>query len=122
MKRSLRSCLALLVVAAVIFAPGWYGQGRSGLPRGADLGTRMLAPTFDEGTVARTASEIKPHPRGQHVKRFHPAADFAYLGAFMPGTLGLAFLWRIAAKRVRPIVRFHHSIRLSRAPPLLQLA
>jgi hypothetical protein len=119
MKRSLRSTAWLFVMAAVIFAPGWYGQGRSGLPREADLGTRMLAPTFDEGTVARTASEIKPHPRGQQVIRFHPAADLAYLGASMPGTLGLAFLWRIAANRVRPNVRFHHSIRLSRAPPLL---
>lgn len=117
-----RSRLALFVVAAVILAPGWYGQGRPEPAQGADLAARMLAPTWDEGAVARAAPEVKPQPRSLHVKRFHSAANFVYLFAFILGLLGFAFLWLIASDHVRPIVRFRHSSRLSRAPPPLQLA
>lgn len=118
----LRSRLALVVVAAVIFAPGWYARGRPEPPRGADLAARILAPTWDEGTVARAAPEVKPDPRGQYVERIRSAANFASLAAFTLGTLGLGFLWLTASNRVRAIVRFRRSSRLSRAPPLLQLA
>ena len=117
----MRSRLALFVVAVVIFAPGWYGREHSAPSQGADLAARMLAPTWDEGAVTRVAPEVKPQPSGQYVKRVHLTANFAFLAAFMPGTLGLAFLWMIACNRARSIARFSCSTRLSRAPPL-QLA
>jgi hypothetical protein len=117
-----RSRLALFVVAAVILAPGLYGQGRPEPAQGADLAARMLAPTWDEGTVARAAPEVKPQPRSKYVNRFHPTATFVYLFAFILGLLGVALLWLIASNHVRPFARFRHSSRLSRAPPQLQLA
>lgn len=116
----LGSRLVLFVIAAVIFAPGWYGRGRSEPPLGGDLAARILAPTWDEGAVARAAPEVKPLLRG-HYERFH-SVTFAYLAAFIPGTLALAFLWLIVPNRVRSILRFHTSTRVSRAPPVLQLA
>jgi hypothetical protein len=117
-----RSRLALVVAAAVILAPGWYARGRPEPARGADLAARILAPTWDEGTVARAAPEVKPDPRRQYVKRFRSAANLASLAAFTLGTLGLGFLWLTASNRVRAIGRFRRSSRLSRAPPPLQLA
>lgn len=117
----MRSSLALFVVAAVIFAPRWDGRGGTEPPQGVELAARMLAPNWGEVAVGRATPAVTPQPRGQYAKRVHSAA-FAYLGAFMPATLGLAFLWLIVSTRVRPIVRLRHSSRLSRAPPLLQLA
>jgi hypothetical protein len=117
-----RSRLALFVVAAVIFAPGWYGRGRPQPAQGADLAARILAPTWDEGTVARTAPEPKQQPRGRYGKRLQQDANVAYLTSFMLGPLGFAFLWLFASGHMRPIVHVGHSSRLSRAPPLLQLA
>ena len=115
-----RSHLTLFVVAVVVFAPGWYGPGHSARPQGADLAASMLAPTWDEAVTR--AAEVKPQPGGQNFKRFPPAANFAYLSAFMPDMLGLALFWLIACSRMRSIAHFSCSTALSRAPPLLQLA
>jgi hypothetical protein len=62
---SVRAKLAVFLVAAVVFAPGWGGEhfvGRNRPP--AEVGARMLAPTFDEadrsGSVLKWLDQLSP--------------------------------------------------------------
>jgi hypothetical protein len=118
----MRSRLALLVAAAIIFAPAPYERRQSEPPLGADLALRMLAPTFDEGTLGEAVPEVKRQVRGRHVKRFHPAVTLAGGLALMAGLIGLALLWLIASNSVQVIGLIRLSAGFSRAPPALQLA
>lgn len=52
----MRSRFALLIAAAVVFAPGWYGQGEPRAAQGSDLAARVLAPTVDEGAMRQTVT------------------------------------------------------------------
>jgi hypothetical protein len=118
----LGSRLALFVVSAVIFAPGWYERGRPEPAHGADLAARILAPTWDDGAVTPAAAEAKTQPRGQYLRRLQPTTDVAYLTGVMRAALAFAFLWLFTSGHARPVVQIRHSSRLSRAPPPLQLA
>jgi hypothetical protein len=114
----MRSRLALLVAAAIVFAPGWNGRGQPEPPRGGDLAVRILAPTFDEGQVRELASDIKQNVRSRYAEPSRPTATFPGSVGFALGATALALLWLISFGP-------EHLFRLtlprtgfSRAPPL----
>src|ERR671919_438498 len=111
---------ALFVIAAVIFAPYSSGDRPSEPPRGADLAARVLAPTVDEGAIRGTTPEVNHQVASRHVTKPNPAASLV-IRALLAG-VGLAVLWLVASHRLRVPQRSRHSPRLSRAPPLFQLA
>ena len=118
----MRPRLALLVIAAVIFAPGWYGQGQMEPPQGADLAARVLAPTFNEGIVRDRAAGVTHQLTGRDTKRVHPIDPLAGLAPFLVATFGPAVMWLISSDLIGLTRRVRRSRRLSRAPPLLQPA
>jgi hypothetical protein len=117
----MRSRLALLVAATIVFAPGWNGRGRTEPPRGGELAVRILAPTFDEGQIREPAWDIKQQVRSGYAKPFRflpmsPGADGFTLSAG-----ALALLWLLLVGGERLIRRIPLRSTCSRAPPL-QLA
>jgi hypothetical protein len=117
-KEAMQAKLALLVAAAVIFAPGWQASDAvTGRPAGAELAGRILAPTFDE---ANAASQVhrgaykrleRPKPRGVSSKVFAwptAACELPPLG----------HLWMAAPLALLlPAVGGALSTRSPRAPP-----
>ena len=117
----MRSRLALLVAATIVFAPGWNGRERPESPRGGDLAVRMLAPTFGEGQIREPAWDIKQQVRSRYAK---PSRSLPMpLGAvgFAPSATALALLWLLSDSRERLIRSIPLRRGFSRAPPL-QLA
>ncbi len=117
----MRTRLALLVAAAIVFAPGWNGRGRPEPPRGGDLAVRILAPTFDEAQFREVASDLEQHVRSRYANPSRPIATSPSAVGHALGAMALALLWLIS-------LGSEHLIRLtlpptgfSRAPPL-QLA
>lgn len=116
--------LTLLLVAAVVFAPGWpefheRAEERSD-PR--DLAARILAPTLDEGAVGQGSVEkLRQGPRGES-KRLPPDV---LLAATLAGLLVLFVASRacmLAPYRHPGPGSASHSTSTPRAPPLLQPA
>ncbi len=121
MVRQLRSRLALLVAAAVVFAPGWQGDGSPTPPRGSDLAARVLAPTFDQGAIRDAVADVKHQPSARQAKR-RPGDISAAVAGFGLVAAGLVILWVLAFVR-RPFFSppALHAF-FSRAPPYLQPA
>ncbi len=112
---------ALLVAAAVVFAPGWYGEGPPQPPRGSDLAARVLAPTVDQGSIRTAVADAKDQLGSRQSKRH---ADPVSTAAATLGFSAIAslFFWIIvphAGSVVRP---FLLRAGFSRAPPRLQPA
>jgi hypothetical protein len=117
----MRSRLALLVAAAIVFAPGWNERGRPEPPRGGDLAVRILAPTFDEGQVRGAPWDINQHVRNRYAKPSQPIATFPGAVGLALGATALALLWLISLSGDRLIRCIPLRTGFSRAPPL-QLA
>src|SRR5919108_1253849 len=112
----MRFRLALLLAASITFAPAWNGQGHRLSTRG-DLAARMLAPTFDEGTLREAPPEVKHQIGGRHPKRFRSDIALGGLPAGAPDTIGLALLWSVLICRITLTRRIDVSTTLPRAPP-----
>jgi hypothetical protein len=114
----MRSRLALLVAATIVFAPGWNGRGRTEPPRGGELAVRILAPTFDEGQIREGARDMRQQVRSRYAKPAPSLAMSPGAAGFALGATTLALLWLLSVSRERLI----HCIPLrrgcSRAPPL----
>jgi hypothetical protein len=117
----MRSRLALLVAATIVFAPGWNGRGQPEPPRGGDLAVRILAPTFGEGQIREPAWDIKQQARSRYAKPFRSLPMFlGRVGSALTAT-ALALLWLLSVSRERLIRCIPLRRGCSRAPPL-QLA
>lgn len=114
--------LALLIAAAVIFAPYPSGEEYPEPPRGADLAARVLAPTFDEGAMRSATQEVNHQLTSQHATRLNPErAVVGPVSALLVG-VALSVVWLLRFERIRVLHRYRYSSKLSRGPPLLQLA
>jgi hypothetical protein len=117
----MRSRLALLIAATIVFAPGWNGPGRTEPPRGGELAVRILAPTFDEGQIREPAWDIKQNVRSRYAKPSRSLPMFlGALGSALTAT-ALALLWLLFVGGERLIRCIPLRTTCSRAPPL-QLA
>jgi hypothetical protein len=119
---SMGSRLALVVAAAVIFAPGWYGQEAPQHPRSSDLAARVLAPTVDEGAMREAAADLKHQLSSRQGKRSRPSLPSPAIVALGLGAIALVIFWGVACHRQQLPLRFRLRHRFSRAPPLLQPA
>jgi hypothetical protein len=118
----MRSRFAPLIAAAVVFAPGWYGQEAPQYPRGSDLAARVLAPTVDEGAMREAAADLEHQLNSRQGQRWRPSLTSAAIVAFGQGAIALVILWGVACYREQLPLRFHLRHRFSRAPPCLQPA
>jgi hypothetical protein len=118
----MRSRLALLIAAAAVFAPGWYGQEAPQHPGGSDLAARVLAPTVDEGAIREAAADLKHQLSSRQGKRSRPSLTSAAIVAMGLGAIALVIFWGVTCHRQQRALRFRLRHRFSRAPPLLQPA
>ena len=117
----MRSRFALFVAAAVIFAPGWHGQGRPQPLRGSDLAASVLAPTVDEGAIREAAANAH-QLGGRHTKRWRPGITFEAVAAIGVGGVPLAIFWLVALYAAPQVGLYRLRFRFSRAPPRFQPA
>jgi hypothetical protein len=118
----MRSRVAILIAAAVVFAPGWHRQAAPRHVEGSALVARVLAPTVDEGTLQEAATNVKHQLGVRQLKRWDPSlTSVGTFGASVAAT-ALVVLWIIATHRGRLNFVYRFSKRLSRAPPRLQPA
>ncbi len=113
---------ALLIAAAVIFAPGSDEQGVSQHPPESNLAARVLAPTVDEGAVRETAADLEHQLGGWQAKRWPSSSTLEAVLAFGLGALALAILGLVTSYSGRPVGNYQLRFRFSRAPPHLQPA
>ena len=118
----MRSRFALLVAAAVVFAPGWHGQDPPQHPRGSELAARVLAPTVGEGAFREIAADAKHQLGGRQAKRWRPGNTFEFITTFGWGALALVILWVVASYPGPFLGLYRVRFRFSRAPPRLQSA
>jgi hypothetical protein len=118
----MRSRLALLVVAAVIFAPGWDGQQPPEHPRGSDLAARVLAPTVNEGAIREAGADVRHQLSGRQAKRWRPDVAFEAVPTFGVGAITLLILWLVASYPGSLPALIRLRFRFGRAPPRLQPA
>ncbi len=119
----MRSRVALLVAAAVIFAPGWQGQGSPRHLQGSDLAARVLAPTVDEGAIRGAVADIKHELNGRHAKRWRMGITFEVIPTFGLGALALVIFWVVVAFYSGSFLGLYRlRFRFTRAPPRLQPA
>jgi hypothetical protein len=118
----MRLRVALLVAAAVIFAPGWHGHGRPQNPRASDLAARVLAPTVDDGAIREAAADVRDQLGGRQTKRWRPGITLEAAATFGVGALAFALFWFVASYSGPLIGLYQLRFRFSRAPPRLQPA
>jgi hypothetical protein len=118
----MRSRFALLIAAAVVFAPGWYGQGEPRSPRGSDLAARVLAPTVDEGVMRQATADANHQFGGGQTKRWRPSFALGGVLTFGLGAIALVTFWTVASHRATLPRLLQSRFRFSRAPPHLQPA
>jgi hypothetical protein len=118
----MRLRLAPLVAAAIIFAPGWHGQGPRQHPGGSDLAARVLAPTVDEGAIREGAEDVGHQLDGRQAKRWRPAVTFGAVTVSVLGAIAFVAFWVVASYVVPVLCLFRLRFRFSRAPPRLQPA
>jgi hypothetical protein len=113
-----RAKLALLVAAAVVFAPGWPpSDGSSVHPAGDSLAGRILAPTVDEANVASDAAAVK----AKRLERVKPRAGSWKTVAGRSASSSLpppaSLWWPLLAVAVAGAIALAPSPRSPRAPP-----
>jgi hypothetical protein len=118
----MRSRFAIVIAAAVVFAPGWYGQTASPPGHAGDIIARVLAPTVGEAAMPKGTTDVKLQLSVRQLKRWPPSFDpLPAMGATM-GSTALLVLWIVALYPARPVFVYRFSRRLSRAPPRFQPA
>jgi hypothetical protein len=118
----MRSRFALLIAAAVIFAPGWQGQGSPQHLQGSDLATRVFAPAVNEGAIRGAAADIKHELSGRHAKRWRTGITFEVIPTFGLGALALVIFWVVALYSGPLPGLYRLRFRFTRAPPRFQPA
>lgn len=111
---SLKVRFAILVVLAVVFAPGSGGYEVSATPSGSDMRARMLAPTFDEA-AERSIGGL--HKRSERTIPVSEKLSLLPLLLTVP-----AFFFFLFSLRSYPPFGDRSAVRrsfISRAPPLL---
>jgi hypothetical protein len=114
----MRLRFALLIAAAVIFAPGWDGQGPPPHPHASDFVARVLAPTVDEGALRDPEADLTEMGSPQ-MRRWRPADAFEGTASFGIGGLALIIFCLVATRAGSPFDLYQLRHRSSRAPPLL---
>jgi hypothetical protein len=114
--------LALLVAAALIFAPYQSGGETSKSSRGADLAARVLAPTFDEGAIRGATQDFNHQLTSRRATRLNTEPSLVRPAGVLSVGIALSVLWLLSLEQIRALHRFRYASRLSRGPPLLQLA
>lgn len=117
----MRSRLALLVAAAVVFAPGWQGEGAPDPSTGSDLAARVLAPTVDKGRVRDSLVDVK-HQLGLRQTKRRPGIVSITVTPFALAAIAFLLLWVVSCLPGSLIHLFRPRSRFSRAPPRLQPA
>jgi hypothetical protein len=113
------SRLALLIAAALIFAPGQPGEGQPQQSRGGNLAARVLAPTVDEGMI-RGDADVKHGINRRQANLWRPSITLDVVAFFALSALALLLVW-IVASSTRPLLgRYRRRFRFSRAPPRFQ--
>jgi hypothetical protein len=112
--------LALLVAAALIFAPYQSGGETSKPSKGADLAARVLAPAFDEGAIRSATQDFNQQLTSRRLTRLN--TELLLVRPAWPLRVGIALsvLWLLTLEQIRALHRFRFASRLSRGPPLLQ--
>ena len=113
----MRSRLVLFLVAAVIWAPGWYGQGAPQYQRGGDLTARVLAPTVNEGQIRKLAVQPKHQLSGRQAKGWGPDITIPAVATLGLGTVALVGFWIVGFYSGSVHGRYSLLFRFSRAPP-----
>ena len=116
------SRLALLVAAALIFAPYQTGGDLPGPSRGADLAARVLAPTFDEGTIRGAAKDLNHQLINQDITRAGGGQSLVATAGTIPVGIAVFVLWLLGVEQIRLVHRFYRASRVSRGPPLFRFA
>ena len=114
--------LALLVAGALIFAPYQSGEEMSKASGGADLAARVLAPTFDEGAIRDATQDFTHQLTNRHATRLNTEPSLVRPAGAARVGIALSVLWLLSIEQIRALHRFRYASRLSRGPPLLQLA
>ena len=109
--------LVLLFVAAVIWAPGWYGEGPAQHQREADLAARVLAPTVNEGEIRKLSSQQKQQLSGRQAKRWPPIIMIKAVATLGLGTVALVRFWVVGFHSEPVLGRYSLLSHFSRAPP-----
>ena len=110
----MRSRLVLFLVAAVIWAPGWYGQGPPQHQRGANLAARVLAPTVNEGEIRKLAEH---QLSGRQAKRWGSYITIKAVSTLGLATVSLVGFWVVGFYSRPVLARYSLLFRFSRAPP-----
>jgi hypothetical protein len=118
----MRSRFALFMAAAVIFAPGWHGQGAPQRPRASDLAAGVLAPTGDHGAIREAVADTTGQFGGRQSKRWRLGVTFHAVSAFALSASALAIAWLVTSYSASLFALYRLRFRFSRAPPLLQPA
>jgi len=111
-----RSRLVLFLVAAVILAPGWYGQGPPQQQRG-NLAARVLAPTVNEGEIRKPAVQQKHQLSGRQAKRWGSDITIKAAATLGLGKVTLVGFGVVGFYSVPVLARYSLLFRFSRAPP-----
>jgi hypothetical protein len=114
--------LALLVAAALIFAPYQSGGETSNPSGGADLAARVLAPTFDEGAIRRATQDFDHQLTSQLATSPESGPSLVRLAGDFWLRIALPVLWLLSLEQIQALHRIRNAPKLSRGPPLLQLA
>jgi hypothetical protein len=117
----MRSRFALLLAAAVVVAPGWYGQ-QTPVQRESGVAARVLSPTVDGGAVREAAADLKQQLGDRQARRWRPGITFGIVDSLSLGAMALLTFWIVGSysRALLGVYRLH--FRLSRAPPRLQHA
>jgi hypothetical protein len=117
----MRVRVALLVAAAVGFAPGWYGQDAPHDPRGVDLAAGVLASAVD-GAVREGTADLKHLSTSRQDKRWRPSLTSAAIASSGLRTGRLVIHWLVTGDREQLLLSNRLSHRFRRAPPSLRRA
>jgi hypothetical protein len=118
----MRSRFALLIAAAVVFAPGWYGREAPQHPRGSDLAARVLAPTVEEGALREAAADVMRQLGDQQARIRRPDITFESVASLGFGALATLLLWIADTFSRTPFGLNRLRSRFDRAPPRLRSA
>jgi hypothetical protein len=115
-------CFALLIAAAVVFAPGWNGREAPGHPGGNDLAASVMAPTVEEGAVREGVADVMRQFGDQQARIRRPDITFESVTSLGLGALAMLLLWIAATFSGPPFGLNQLRSRSARAPPCLRSA
>jgi hypothetical protein len=118
----MRSRFAILVAAAVVFAPGSQGQGLPQHLHGSDLAARVFAPAVGDGAIRGAAADTKHELSGRHAKRWRTGITYEVFPNFALGALALVIFWVVTFYSGPCPGLYRLRFHFTRAPPRFQPA